>query len=134
MKACCIAAFAVVLLPRPALEQNAESDAINAILTADTQAADQAQARVLPAAKQPAVEARAPEPAVLKPAPEELYLSKDPQPTFTAETVDLTEEAARKYLAIVEAGGWPVMLPLNQAILLTPRSKPQLNIIKTEWA
>jgi len=58
-----------------------------------------------PAATKPAVQTA--EPAAPKPAPEELYLTKDPRPTFTAETVELTEEAARKYLAIVEAGGWP---------------------------
>jgi len=60
-------------------------------------------------AKPASAEARAPEPAVAKAAPEDLYLSKDPQPTFTAETAALTEQAAQKYLTIVEAGGWPVI-------------------------
>jgi murein L,D-transpeptidase YcbB/YkuD len=43
---------------------------------------------------------------VEKPSPEELYLSKDPQPTFAPDTAELTGDAAKRYLAIVEAGGW----------------------------
>jgi len=61
----------------------------------------------VPAAPSQSPATQVAEPAPPKPAPEELYLTKDPRPTFTAATVELTEEAARKYLAIVEAGGWP---------------------------
>jgi len=42
-----------------------------------------------------------------QPSPEDLFLAKDPQPTFSPDTADLTADAARAYLAIVEAGGWP---------------------------
>jgi len=59
--------------------------------------------------------AQAASPVAQKPAPEELYLTKDPRPTFTAETVELTEQAAHKYLAIVEAGGWP-QVPADQKL------------------
>ena len=58
---------------------------------------------VAPTAGPPVVPAVTP---IAKPAPEDVLLSKDPQPTFTPETAELTETAAKAYLAIVEAGGW----------------------------
>ena len=45
-------------------------------------------------------------PAAPKPAPEDVLLSKDPQPTFAPDTLAMTDDAAKAYLAIVEAGGW----------------------------
>jgi len=99
-----------VLLPCAALAQTFDPDAIEALLKAETAPGEQAPRAATPAPPQGPVETHAaaqlPAP---KPAPEDLYLSKDPQPTFTGETASLTEEAAQKYLAIVEAGGWPVV-------------------------
>lgn len=59
-----------------------------------------AQAQEQPAALTPAA-------VPTKPPPEDVLLSKDPQPTFSPDTLALTEAAAQRYLAIVEAGGWP---------------------------
>jgi hypothetical protein len=95
----------VVVLP------NAAAPAPAAQLTASPGAAGLPVPQPVPTEppKQTAAESPAPKLIAPKPSPEELYLSKDPQPTFTAETAELTEEAAQKYLAIVEAGGWPVV-------------------------
>jgi len=105
--ACVAAAIAVVLLPCAVPAQTFDPGAIETLLKAEPAQSGQTQPDALPASKQPDSNAVAVEPPVPKPAPEDLYLSKDPQPTFTAETAALTEEAAQKYLAIVEAGGWP---------------------------
>jgi murein L,D-transpeptidase YcbB/YkuD len=80
----------------------------------------------------PAVAEDRAEPAASKAAPEELYLSKDPQPTFTAETAALTEQAAQKYLAIVEAGGWPV-IPSGTKLALGA-SGPAVTLLKRRLA
>jgi L,D-transpeptidase YcbB len=106
--ACCLAiSSGLVFLSDTARPQAFDPEAIEKILKATPPDPSTPPATAAP--KQPSADVRAIEPAVPKPAPEELYLSKDPQPTFTAETVGFTEEAANAYLAIVEAGGWPVV-------------------------
>jgi murein L,D-transpeptidase YcbB/YkuD len=124
----CGVVVAIAFLPRPVFAQFPEPDAITAVLNAQTPQTDLTAVPVAPTLKQPAAEAHAPEAALPKPAPEELYLSKDPQPTFSAETVDLTEEAARRYLTIVEAGGWPA-IPTNVK-LVTGVSGPAVALLK----
>ncbi len=100
----------LALLPCSAMAQTFDPDAIEALLKAEKAPGEQAPGTAAPAPPQTPVETHAAaQPPAPKPAPEDLYLSKDPQPTFTAETARLTEEAAQKYLAIVEAGGWPVV-------------------------
>jgi hypothetical protein len=97
--------------PNTVAQPNAADPATAGRLTAMPGAVSLPVPQAIPAEppKQTAVEAPLSKPVIPKPSPEELYLSKDPQPTFTAETAALTEEAAQKYFAIVEAGGWPVI-------------------------
>jgi murein L,D-transpeptidase YcbB/YkuD len=130
---CLIIAAMAFLSVAAAQAQGIPPDAIKSVLMAESQPGDRAPPKAPEpsalsqpsAAAQPsatvspnaAVPAEPPQQTAVetlklaapKPSPEELYLSKDPQPTFTAETAALTEEAAQKYLAIVEAGGWPVV-------------------------
>jgi murein L,D-transpeptidase YcbB/YkuD len=105
-----MAVMGSVLLPCAVLAQRFDPDAIEALLKAETAPGEQAPYPATAVPQQTSGEAHAAvQPPVPKPAPEDLYLSKDPQPTFTGETASLTEEAAQKYLAIVEAGGWPIV-------------------------
>lgn len=118
-----------VLLPCAALAQTFDPDAIEALLKAETAPGEQAPRAATPAPPQTSIETHtAAQPPAPKPAPEDLYLSKDPQPTFTAETASLTEEAAQKYLAIVEAGGWPA---ISSGVKLAPGvSGPAVALLK----
>lgn len=65
-----------------------------------------------PASPQPAATAApvAAAPARAAAAPrEQTLVTQDPQPTWTPDTAALTKQAAKRYLAIVEAGGWPAV-------------------------
>jgi len=110
---CLISAISFGISPSPVLSQSARSIAsdieVNSLPPVQNAAPHPEMVAPSAASKEPLPADSRPRDAALKPelAPEERLLSKDPQPTFTPDTAELTEQAAKNYLAIVEAGGWP---------------------------
>ncbi len=110
LAAAAVSASAFAPATSRAIAQAFDPEAINSLLKQEAARTQAAPAAVTDPANPPQVPAvRVLEPVAPKPPPEELYLSKDPLPTFAPSTVDLTEEAAKSYLAIVESGGWPLV-------------------------
>ncbi|MDJ1157923.1 L,D-transpeptidase family protein [Chelatococcus sp. SYSU_G07232] len=63
---------------------------------------------------------------------ETTLITQDPQPTFSPHTAALTAAAAEKYLAIVEAGGWP-LVPAGTR-LAPGASGPAVEVLKRRLA
>lgn len=119
----------LVVLSAPALAQQAAPDAKPAAPAASAPAAPAepaapaaaaAPAESAPAAAAAAPKQVAPKRKVVKAAPaparERGIVSNEPTPSLTPETARLTAEAAQRYRAIADRGGWPV-LPKTQLSL-----------------